>query len=296
MAEKLLGETFDLHAGGVDLIFPHHENELAQSQGARGPGTFAKRWMHNGFVNFNGAKISKSDDGAKRLFERAFRLSVLFERHGGETLRWFLLASSYASPIGFEVVPDGEGDDAPLRFPGLEEAERRCAYAYETLARLVEQLAVGKDQGDGPTLEAGEAPGWLERMKLALDDDFNSAQAFACLGEALTLTNRILDGKVDAPKDVRRRSLERLRRELAEAAAILGVLEADPALWLAEHRGRRSAARGIDSSVVEGRIEARNEARKHKDFAAADQVREELRSLGVDIMDTPRGTTWKVAD
>ena len=103
MAEKLLGETFDLHGGGVDLIFPHHENELAQSRGARGPGTFAKHWMHNGFVNFNGAKISKSDEGAKRLFERAFRLSVLFERHGGETLRWFLLASSYASPISFEV-------------------------------------------------------------------------------------------------------------------------------------------------------------------------------------------------
>ena len=296
MAEKLLGETFDLHGGGVDLIFPHHENELAQSQGARGPGTFAKRWIHNGFVNFNGAKISKSDEGAKRLFERAFRLSVLFERHGGETLRWFLLASGYASPVSFEVVPEGEGEDAPLRFPGLEEAERRCAYAYETLSRLSEQLAVGKPAGDGPTLEAGEAPGWLERLRLALDDDFNSAQAFACLGEALTLTNRILDGKVDAPKDVRRRSLERLHRELGEAAAILGVLEADPALWLAEHRGRRSAARGIDSAVVESHIEARNEARKRKDFVAADQVREALRTLGVEIMDTPRGTTWKVAD
>src|SRR6185295_1660704 len=119
-----------------------HENERAQSQGAHGEGTFARYWMHNGFVNFNGGKISKSDEDAKVLFERAFRLSVLFERHGGETLRWFLLASSYGSPIGFEVAAEGgDGADvdyatAPLRFPGLEEAERRCAYGYETLVRL----------------------------------------------------------------------------------------------------------------------------------------------------------------
>jgi len=302
MAEKLLGETFDLHGGGVDLIFPHHENERAQSQGAHGEGTFARVWMHNGFVNFNGGKISKSDEAAKVLFERAFRLSVLFERHGGETLRWFLLASSYGSPISFEVAAEGgDGDHvdyatAPLRFPGLEEAERRCAYAYETLSRLRDQLAVGKPAGDGPTLEAGEAPGWLERLKLALDDDFNSAQAFACLNEGLALANRLLDGKAEAPKDVKRRSLERLGRELSEVGRVLGVLEADPIEWLAAHRERRSKARGIDVAAVEACILARTEARKAKDFTAADRAREDLKALGVEIMDGARGTTWKVID
>jgi cysteinyl-tRNA synthetase len=298
MAEKLLGPTFDLHGGGVDLIFPHHENERAQSQGARGEGTFAKLWMHNGFVNFNGGKISKSDASAKVLFERAFRLGVLFERHGGETLRWFLLSSSYSSPIAFEVVSDGDADlsKAPLRFPNLEEAEKRAAYAYETIARLRDQLAVGKPAGEGATLEAGEAPGWLERMRLALDDDFNSAQAFACLGEGLAITNRILDNKVDAPKDVKRRSLERLDRELKEAAANLGVMENDPRAWLAEHRARRCLARQIDAAAVERKLLERTEARKAKDFPAADAVREALRQMGVEIMDTPAGTTWKVAD
>jgi cysteinyl-tRNA synthetase len=297
MAEKLLGATFDLHGGGVDLVFPHHENERAQSQGANGEGTFSRIWMHNGFVNFKGGKISRSDTSSKVLFERAFRLAALLERYAGETLRWFLLASHYASPITFEI--DVDGDDqatAALGFPGLDEMEKKAAYAYETLGRLRDQLAVGKSAGDGPTLEVGEAPGWLERMLLALDDDFNSAVAFAELGEALTLVNRILDGKVDAPKDVRRRSLERLERELRLASAALGVLVHDPVMWLAEHRARRCAARKIDAALVEQKIAARAEARKAKDFAAADRAREELQAIGVEIMDTARGTTWRVAD
>jgi cysteinyl-tRNA synthetase len=298
MAEKLLGKDFDVHGGGVDLIFPHHENERAQSQGANGAGTFARVWVHNGFVNFNGGKISKSDTSAKLLFERAFRLGVLLEKFGGETLRWFLLSSGYAAPIAFDVVAEGAGDleTAPLRFPGIEEAERRAAYAYETLARLREQLAVGKPAGDGPMLEAGEAPGWLERMRLSLDDDFNTAQAFACLTEALALANRILDGKVEAPKDVKRRSLERLDRELKVAAATLGVMEQEPSAWLAGHRARRCAARKIDAHAIEAKITARSEARKAKDFAAADRLRDELKTAGVEIMDTAKGTSWKVSD
>ena len=299
MAEKLLGETFDLHGGGVDLIFPHHENERAQSQGARGAGTFAKLWMHNGFVNFNGGKISKSDESAKVLFDRAFRLGVLFTAHGGEALRWFLLSSSYGNPINFEVSTDGDDlATARLIFPGLVDAERRLAYGYETLLRLRDQLAVGKPaaQSDGDsTLEVGAAPGWLERMRLALDDDFNSALALAELGEALSMTNRVLDGKVDAPKDVRRRTLERLDRELTAAAANLGLLAADPSAWLAEHRARRCAALQIDVAAVDAKIAARAEARKAKDFAAADRIRAELAAGGVEIMDTPRGTTWRVA-
>ncbi len=145
MAEKILGATFDLHGGGIDLVFPHHENERAQSQGANGPGTFSRIWMHNGFVNFKGGKISRSDTSSKVLFDRAFRLAALLERYSGEALRWFLLASHYASPITFEIDVDGEDQaTAKLGFPGLDEIERKAAYAYETIARLRDQLAVGK--------------------------------------------------------------------------------------------------------------------------------------------------------
>jgi cysteinyl-tRNA synthetase len=295
MAEKHLGVTFDIHGGGVDLTFPHHENERAQSQGKNGASTFARYWMHNGFVNFGGGKIAKSDASQRVLFDRAFKLRVLIERHGGEAARYFLLTTQYRNPISFELIV--EGDDpatAPLRFPSLEEAERRLEYGYLTIQRLRDTLAQGKPGGEGPV--APEADGWLARLQEALDDDFNTAGALAAHGEALALANRILDGKLEAPKDVKRRTLERLSRDLAVASETLGLLEADPAAWLAAHRTRRSAARGIDPAQVEARIAARTEARKAKDFTRADALREELKALGVEIMDTPRGTTWRVAD
>jgi cysteinyl-tRNA synthetase len=295
MAERYLGVAFDLHGGGIDLAFPHHENERAQSQGARGPGTFAHVWMHNGFVNFGGGKISKSDEAARVLFERAFKARVVIERHGGEAVRLFLLGTQYRNPISFELVVDGpDPATSPLRFPGLEEAERRLEYGYLTKQRLADALAVGKAGGDGPV--AAEAETWLERMRVALDDDFNTAEALAAHGEALALANRALDGKLDAPKDVKRRTVERLAHDLDAASRELGVLEAAPEAWLAEHRARRCAARGIDAAAVERRIAERGEARKAKDFARADAVRDELKRDGIEVMDTARGSSWRVAD
>ena len=295
MAERYLGPTFDLHGGGIDLAFPHHENERAQSQGAHGAGTFARYWLHNGFVNFNGGKISKSDESAKVLFDRAFKLRILIERHGGEAVRLLLLTTHYRNPINFEVVVDGEdARTAPLRFPGLEEAERRLEYGYLTLQRLRDALAVGKPGGEGAV--AKEAEGWLAQLQSALDDDFNTAEALAAHGEALSLANRILDNKLDAPKDVKRRTLERLARELTISAAELGLLEADPTAWLADHRARRCAARQIDVAWVEQKLVERTDARKAKDFARADALRDELKQGNIEIMDTPRGTTWRVAD
>jgi len=295
MAERHLGGTFDIHAGGVDLTFPHHENERAQSQGANGPGTFARYWMHNGFVNFNGGKISKSDEAARVLFDRAFKLRLLCDRHSGEALRAFLLTTQYRNPINFEVVVDGEDvATAPLRFPGLEDAERRLAYGYLTIERLHDQLAVGKAAAPGPVVPEAEA--WLAALQSALDDDFNTAGAIAALGEALSLANRILDGKLEAPKDVRRRTLERLQRDLAIAASSLGLYEQDPGEWLAAHRSRRCAARSIDTGWVDAQLSARTAARQAKDFSRADAIRQELAAAHVEIMDNPKGTTWRVLD
>jgi cysteinyl-tRNA synthetase len=295
MAERHLGVNFDLHGGGVDLTFPHHENERAQSQGANGVGTFARYWMHNGFVNFNGDKISKSNEEAKVLFDRAFKLRVLVERHGGETIRAFLLTTQYRNPISFEVVVHGQdAKAAPLGFPGLEEAERRLEYGYITVERLAALLATGKPAGAGAVVP--EAEGWLARLQEALDDDFNTAGALAAHTEALALCNRLLDGKYDAPKDVRRRSLERLASDLKVAAAELGLLEQTPSVWLAEHRKRRCTVRSIDATWVEARIVERADVRKAKDFARADALRAELAKAGIEIMDGPSGTTWRVAD
>jgi cysteinyl-tRNA synthetase len=297
MAERYLGQTFDIHGGGVDLIFPHHENERAQSLGAHGEGTFARIWMHGGFLNFGGGKISKSDTSMKVLFKRAFKLRTVLERHGGEALRYFCATSHYRSPLAYDVIVDGDDPaTAPLRLPGLEEAERKCEYAYLTIERLREQLAVGKP---APEDKAGkvvpEAEAWLPALQESLDDDFNTAGALAAWNEALALANRVLDGKLDAPKDVRRRTLERLAKDLAVASAELGLGEADPRAWLDAHRARRCALLAIDVAEVEALITKRNDARKQKSFAEADAIRADLAKLNVEIMDTPAGTRWRVA-
>jgi cysteinyl-tRNA synthetase len=290
MAERYLGVTFDLHGGGVDLIFPHHENERAQSQGAHGERTFARYWLHNGFVNFNDKKIAKSDQATRDLMKRAFTLRVLTDKHGGEAVRWFLLTTQYRHPINFEVLEEGDG----LRFPGLEEAERQLEYGYLTRRRLAEALAVGKDPGPGAV--ADEAARWLGALGEALDDDFNTAGAIAALGEGLGVANRLLDGKLAAPKDVKRRTLARIQADLDEAAAELGLLAAPPAEFLAAHRSRRAAAKKIDAAAVEQAIAERAAARAAKDFAKSDALRDQVRALGVELMDGPFGTTWRVAD
>jgi len=295
MAERFLGVTFDLHGGGIDLAFPHHENERAQSQGANGPRTFARVWMHNGFVNFGGGKISKSDESARVLFDRAFKARVAIERHGGEAVRAFLLTTQYRNPISLDLIVDGpDPATAPLRFPALEESERRTEYGYLTIQRLRDALAVGKPAGAVPVWP--EADTWLTALQDALDDDFNTPVALSQLDRALALTNWVLDGKLDKSKDVKRRTLERLAENLRVASAELGLLEREPAEWLAEHRARRSLARGLDAAEVERAIAERAAARAAKNFALADQLRDALAAKGVEIMDGPRGTTWRVKD
>ncbi|HEX4457590.1 MAG TPA: DALR domain-containing protein, partial [Polyangia bacterium] len=164
---------------------------------------------------------------------------------------------------------------------------------YLTLERLREQLAVGKAAGEGAV--APEAESWLHELQTALDDDFNSAGALAAWQEALGLANRILDGKLEAPKDVKRRTLERLERDLRVASDELGLGAADPRAWLDEHRARRCKALNIDAAEVESLIAKRNDARKDKRFAESDALRADLAARGVEIMDTPKGTRWRLS-
>ena len=313
MSEKYLGPSFDLHGGGIDLRFPHHENERAQAQGVHGPNTFARLWMHNGFVGFRwvhsgqvmaeGSKIAKSDLAMRPLYH-AFVARTCIDRHGGEAVRLWLLTTIYRNPITFDVdmppppsTPTATPDkDATVRTPGLEEAERRLEYGYQTIQRLDEALAVGKPATDGPVWT--DAEGWLDRLLAALDDDFNTPVALSEWQEGLGLANRVLDGKVTPPlpKDVRRRTLERLRADLRKAGAVLGLLEADPAAYLAAHRCRRVAARGLDQARIEALVADREAARRSKDFARADSLRGELLALAVEVMDTPSGPRWRVQD
>jgi cysteinyl-tRNA synthetase len=281
MSQKYLGDSFDVHGGGKDLVFPHHENEIAQSQGAHGLGTFARYWIHNGFVNFNQEKMSKS-------LGNFFTIRQVLEYVDPEAMRLFLLSVHYRSPVNFEVAEQ----DGVVRFPGLEEAWARLDYFYVTAARLADALQVGKPAGDGPVVAPADT--WLAEFTAAMDDDFNTAAALAALQSACTLANKLLDDPKAAAKDVRRRSLERLQRELAAASNTLGLLQQPPQEFLDRRRSMLCRKRGVDGAEVEQQLAGRTAARAAKDFARADEIRAGLLARGIEIMDTPRGTTWRI--
>jgi cysteinyl-tRNA synthetase len=284
MTGKHLGETFDIHAGGKDLIFPHHENEIAQSQGAHGAGTFARYWLHNGFLNFSGEKMSKS-------IGNVFGCQQIVAAVGGEAMRLFTASHHYRSPVNFEVVTE-EGSP---RFKDLEAVDRRLDYFYTTLKRLDDFLAVGKEPGDGPVVS--EAERLVPAAHEGLCDDFNAPVVIAALGEAARMANKLLDEPKGVAKDVRRRSLRRLSADIRDVAqGALGLLVQSPSAFLADRRQRLASRRGIDAARIGELLADRTQARKSKDFARADELRELIHEMGVEVLDTPAGADWKVIE
>jgi cysteinyl-tRNA synthetase len=239
MSCALLGERFDIHGGGMDLQFPHHENEIAQSEGALGH-PFVNVWVHNGFLNVDNEKMSKS-------LGNFFTIRDVLQRYDGETLRFFMLRTHYRSPFNFS---DAHLDDA-------RSALRRLYTALE---------AAGSPQ----SAEVDWSSGPAAAFKAAMDDDFNTPGAMAVLFELASEVNR---GSKDAAG---------LLRALG---GTLGVLQQAPTAFL-------RAGSGLDEADINERIEARNAAKKSRDFAAADRIRDELLAAGVMLKDTPQGTTW----
>ena len=283
-----LGKTFDLHGGGKDLIFPHHENEIAQSQGAFGTDTFARYWLHNGFLNFAGEKMSKS-------LGNVFNCEQIADAVGGEALRFFCVEHHYRSPVDFEVDPvfDAAGEKVSVRFRSLEAADARLEKFYLTLQRL-DAFVGTNDGGAGPVLP--EAEKLVPAAREALADDFNAPVVMAALHEAARLANKLLDEGKGIDKAVRRRTLARLGVELRAVGVALGILQSVPASYLADRRARLVKRKGIDVADVERRLAERTAARAAKDFTRADAVRAELLATGVELLDTPAGTDWRVQD
>jgi len=289
MTHVHLGDTFDLHGGGKDLIFPHHENEIAQSQGAYGTETFARYWLHNGFLNFAGEKMSKS-------LGNVFNCDEIAAAVGGEALRFFCVEHHYRSPVEFEVesIKDDAGQVVGVRFRSLEAADRRLEDFYKTLAKIDAFVAQGGDAGDGPVMP--EAERLVPAAREALADDFNAPVAMAALHEAKTLANRLLDVGKGVDKQLRRRTLARLGTDLRTVGGALGILQSDPHAYLAERRERLVKRSGIDTARVAQLIADRVAARGAKDFARADVIRGELAAMGVELHDSPQGTDWSVQD
>jgi cysteinyl-tRNA synthetase len=292
MSQHYLREGIDVHAGGMDLIFPHHENEIAQSEAAHPEAApFARYWLHNGFVNVDREKMSKS-------LNNFVSVSDVLARNDPEALRWFLLCAHYRGPVQFdpEQLPDGQ-----LAFPGIDEAERRVDYMYATMGRLRE-----RENETVPLPKALPKPLLAMRPQLgkliaqardALDDDLNTPVALAALGELARIGNEMADGADRHRKDrsyVAGAAL--LDREVLGAietvAGWLGVLHAEPEQYATRTRTRRLALRGLSEEAVEQLISERAVARKNKDFGRSDAIRAQLEALKINVRDLPTGTEW----
>ncbi len=261
MAMQYLGETFDLHGGGEDLIFPHHENEIAQSEGATGK-PFVRCWAHNGFVNLDAEKMSKSVGNTLLIRD-------MVRRHDPEALRLYFLGTHYRHP--------------------LEYADERIAESGKALGRLralveeAELVARGGPQppgtGDAALLDRVDAQ--VERFTTVMDDDFNTPQALAVLFDLL----RVLYGSREQGAGAG--AFVAGAGRLVELARVLGLLE----------QGARAKA-PIDPQLkarVESLVYLREQARKQRDFAEADRLRQELVGLNVTLKDSRDGTTWTIA-
>jgi cysteinyl-tRNA synthetase len=283
-----LGESFDIHGGGKDLIFPHHENEIAQSQGAFGEDSFARHWMHNGFLNLQGVKMSKS-------LGNVFNCEPLANHAGGEALRFFCVKHHYRSPVEFEVeaLPTSEAP-VELRFHSLYAADRDLSYFYETLQKLDAFVANGGDGGEGAVLPDVERV--LPAVRDAMLDDFNAPRVLAAMHEAATLGNKLVAEGKGIDKAVRRRTIARIAKDLRTAGKTIGLLETDPQTYLRDRRDRLMARSTVDLAKVQGLLADRAAARAAKDFAKSDTIRAELAALGIEILDTPQGTDWRLLE
>ncbi|MBK7898728.1 MAG: cysteine--tRNA ligase [Azonexus sp.] len=245
MSSHLLGKHFDIHGGGQDLQFPHHENEIAQSEGAHDC-RFVNYWMHNGFVRVDNEKMSKS-------LGNFFTIREVLKAYDAEVVRFFILRAHYRSPLNYS---DAHLDDAKRSLDGL----------YFTL-RDVPPVAAAIDWSNA----------FAARFHEALDEDFDSHGAIAVLFD--------LAGEVNRSRDS---SLAGLLKALA---GIIGLLQRDPVSYL---RGG-AAAGGLDEAAIEQLISDRVAAKKARNFAESDRIREALRTAGVILEDTPQGTTWRRA-
>jgi len=290
MAAKYLGHHFDIHCGGMDLIFPHHENEVAQSESVWGP-DFARYWLHNGFVNVDNEKMSKS-------LGNFVTIQDVLVRNDAEALRYFLLGTHYRGPLGFDITKRDDGlISGRVVFPGVDEAERRVDYLYTTLETA--RRAAGGATSGSPNVPALKAQAKVvaearEGMLVALDKDLNTPQALAIVADLAKATNEIATLAIKK-KDEGARALAGLAADtLVATCDVLGLLASPLETFFARTRAQRLAIRKLDAAAIDAKVRERDAARASKDFARADAIRAELTALGIDVSDAESGSQWRV--
>ncbi len=274
MSELYLGLPMDIHGGGQDLAFPHHENERAQSEAATGK-PFVKYWMHNGFVRVKSEKMSKS-------LGNFITIRDILQDYRPEVLRFFLLGKHYRSPLDFS-------------WENLQETERSLKRLLQT--RLQTELALQNQKWSSQNLPpdmAAEFQSAADLWRKSLEDDLNTAGALGHLFSQNRLINRLLDQKQLRKSEEGRRVLSAFVQELDQLAQIFGLPLSDPRTMLTELRRSKAQRNQISIETVEQLIAERQKARRAKDFEQADAIRDQLSAMGVSLMDTPEGPDWDV--
>lgn len=257
MSKKYLGEQIDIHAGGEDLIFPHHENEIAQSEAANGK-TFARYWMHNGFLNIDNKKMSKS-------LGNFFTVREISEKYDLQVLRFFMLSAHYRSPLNFSA------DLMEASKNGLE----RILNAVERLKELEAKAGAGSAPAEAESAGKAQVKELVEKYEAAMDDDFNTADAVSAIFELVKLANST------ANEESSKEYVSYLKETIEKLCDVMGIITEKKAEIL--------------DSEIEAMIEARQQARKEKNFALADEIRGKLSDMGILLEDTREGVKWKRA-
>ena len=261
MSKKYLGETIDIHAGGEDLIFPHHENEIAQSEAASGR-EFARYWMHNGFLNIDNQKMSRS-------LGNFFTVREISEKYDLQVLRFFMIGAHYRSPLNFSAQLMESAKNGLERIITAAEALKRFSDARKAAGETAGKMTDEEQK----LYQASEA--YQKKFESAMEDDCNTADAVSAVFELVKFIN------TNASADNSSQFLQKLHDRLALLCGVLGIVTEKEEEML--------------DSLIEQLIQERQEARKQKDFARADQIRDELAAKGIVLKDTREGVAWKRA-
>lgn len=272
MSKKHLGVSFDIHGGGRDLIFPHHENEIAQSEAANGH-FYAKYWLHSGLLTINQQKMSKS-------LGNHILISDFLAKYPAEVLRLAYLQHHYSSNVDFteEIFKD---------------CMRRLLYFYESMQKLDEIIQSGPEPGNEVELLAGHNPDELvERFHEAMSQDFSTVNSLKELHQGFRKANELAKVKKSASKV---KTAQAYRDTFRTLFGVFGMLTEEPYAFIEGLKKRILPDLGLTETDIDQLIEQRQDARRRKDFAEADRIRDQLLSRGIEVMDTPEGTKWTIA-
>ena len=290
MSMKHLGQSFDIHGGGIDLLFPHHENEIAQSECATGCKPFSRVWLHNGHLTLveTQADGEESEIKMSKSLGNVIRIRDILKEVPHEALRLLYLGAHYRSPLPYSSDRLGEATGSLNRIYSAKESAQLIAAKPATGKQPPEKLAKELGAQDLWAL----ASNFTERFNEAMDQDFNTAKAVGLLFELTRTVNRLANKKA-----VKKRGGPIFAKALeayAVTADVLGIGGMEPTDFFNELKYKRIQSTGLDAAWVEARLEARLQARSEKDWAAADAIRDELLAQGVEVMDSAGGVDWRV--